>query len=183
MIPDEGPAAGPEGATNRFSAADVVEILRDRGWLTVQPSVEQIAWCERAASMLGPHAADRSMLADFLGLVFHYNASELMRLVETHATMSRYAAREVLRQLARLVLAGGPFTSERFKEVAEHLKEKLELRGRDLFHPLRLALAGRVGEGGLDRVILLVDEAAGLGFSAKVKTVRERVLEFCAALD
>jgi hypothetical protein len=52
-----------------------------------------------------------------------------------------------------------------------------------LFHPLRLALAGRVGEGGLDRVILLVDEAAVVGFAVKVKTVRERILEFCAALD
>ena len=122
-------------------------------------------------------------MADFLELVFQYDAAELMRRVETHETMSRYAAREVLRQLARAVLDGGPFTSERFKEATAELKEGMEIRGRELFHPLRLALAGRVGEGGLDRVILLVDQAAELSFAAKVKTVRERMLEFCAALD
>ena len=147
------------------------------------PSPEQKAWCERAAAMLGPHAMDRNALADLLALVFHYDAAELMEQVETHTTMSRHAARDVLRQLARLVLEDEPFTSGRFKGVVTALKEGLEVRGRELFHPLRLALAGRVGEGELDRVILLVDEAAAAGFAVRVKTVRERALEFCAAFD
>jgi hypothetical protein len=51
-----------------------------------------------------------------------------------------------------------------------------------LFHPIRLALAGRAGEGELDRVILLLDEAAG-AFPLGVKTARNRILEFCASLD
>jgi hypothetical protein len=59
----------------------------------------------------------------------------------------------------------------------------MDLRGRELFHPIRLALAGRAGEGELDRVILLLDEAAGLPFAVKVKSVRVRIVEFCAALD
>jgi hypothetical protein len=63
------------------------------------------------------------------------------------------------------------------------LKEDKELRGRELFHPIRLALAGRAGEGELDRVILLLDEAAVLPFAVPVKSVRTRILEFCAALD
>jgi len=52
-----------------------------------------------------------------------------------------------------------------------------------LFHPIRLALAGRAGEGELDRVILLLDEAANASFAVRVKPARERILEFCAALD
>jgi len=51
-------------------------------------------------------------------------------------------------------------------------------------HAVREALeAGRAGEGELDRVILLLDEAAPLGFALRVKTARERILEFCATLD
>jgi nondiscriminating glutamyl-tRNA synthetase len=173
----------PVAAANPFTGAEVEAILRERGWLTAELSAEQNAWCERAAALLGPHAANHDALAELLRLVFHYDAAELMSQVVTHVTMSRYAARDVLRQLARLVLDGAPFTSERFKEVVTALKEGLEIRGRELFHPLRLALAGRVGEGDLDRVILLVDEAAAAGFAVRVKTVRERALEFCAALD
>jgi glutamyl-tRNA synthetase/nondiscriminating glutamyl-tRNA synthetase len=88
-----------------------------------------------------------------------------------------------VRRLALLLLEGAALDSERFKEIITALKEGLELRGRELFHPIRLALAGRAGEGELDRVILILDEAASAGFAERVKSARERILEFCAALD
>jgi hypothetical protein len=168
---------------NPFTAADVVAILRERGWLAAEPSPPQQAWCERAASMLGGHAVDRGALADLLGLVFQYDAREIISKVESHVVLSRYAARGVLRQVALLLLEGAALTSERFKEIVTALKDGMELRGRELFHPIRLALAGRAGEGGLDRVILLLDEAAVLSFAAPVKSARARILEFCSALD
>jgi nondiscriminating glutamyl-tRNA synthetase len=168
-------------AANPFAAADVAQILCQRGWLATEPSPEQQAWFERAAALLRPHAVDHAGLESLLQLVFHYDAEEILRDVESHAVMSRYAARGVLRELALLLLDGGPLTIERFNEIVTKLKNDLEVRGRELFHPLRLALAGRVGEGELDRVILLLEEAANAGFT--VKTARERILEFCASLE
>jgi hypothetical protein len=97
--------------------------------------------------------------------------------------MSRYAARDVIRKLANLLLNPVPLTTERFKEVVDALKSQLDIRGRELFHPLRLALAGRSGEGELDRVILLLDDGAGANFSVPVKSARTRIIEFCSALD
>jgi hypothetical protein len=63
------------------------------------------------------------------------------------------------------------------------MKNALPYRGRHLFYPIRLALAGRSGEGELDRVILLLDRAAKLRLRVAVKGARQRMLEFCAALD
>jgi nondiscriminating glutamyl-tRNA synthetase len=183
MALDENRNAPVETAANPFTAADVTQILHERGWLASDPSTEQNAWCGHAAEMLGPHVSDRRALAELLSLIFHYDAAEVMSKVESHVVMSRYAARDVLRHLARLLLDDGSFTSERFKAVVTALKEDLDLRSRELFHPLRLALSGRAGEGELDRVILLVDDAAALSFSVPVKTVRQRILEFCSTLD
>jgi nondiscriminating glutamyl-tRNA synthetase len=182
MLPEEKPTECAP-AVSPFNAEEVAGILRQHGWLTAKPSAEQFAWCERAASLLGPHASDRAALAGLLALVFHYDAYEIIAHVDCHVVLSRYAARDVLRQLALLLLDGAPLTSERFKEIVSALKEGLDLRGRELFHPLRLALAGRSGEGGLDRVILLLDDAAPLPFAVPVKSARARILEFCAALD
>ena len=81
------------------------------------------------------------------------------------------------------MLDGPEIDSDRFKEIVAALKEKTGRRGPELFQPIRLALAGRAGGGELDRVILLLDEAAKLPFAARVKNTRERMLEFCAALD
>jgi nondiscriminating glutamyl-tRNA synthetase len=168
---------------NRFAAEDVRQILEECGWLTREPSAEQIAWCESAAALLGPQAEDRSKLADLLALVFGYDAREILATVDAQVVLSRFAARDVVRQLALLLLENGPLNSDRLKEIVAALKERLDLRGRELFHPLRLVLAGRAGEGELDRVILLLDAAAAAEFAANVKSARQRVLEFCAALD
>jgi hypothetical protein len=169
---------------NLFVGADVAEILRERGWTVGEVfSPELQAWCERAAGMLGSHVADRVGLSDLLELIFQYDARSVLSRVESHAVLARYGAREVVRRLALLLLDGGPLDSERFKVIITIMKEGSDLRSRDLFHPIRLALAGRAGEGELDRVILLIDEAAALPFAVAVKPVRARILEFCSALD
>jgi glutamyl/glutaminyl-tRNA synthetase len=164
-------------------AREVIEILRAEGWLVGDASPAQSAWCERAAALLGPQVTERRSLADLLHLVFHYNAQELLAKVESHAVLARYAARDVLRHLALLLLDGAPLTSERFKEIVTALKDRVGIGSREIFHPIRLALTGRAGEGELDRVILLLDEAAAASFPVAVKSARERIMEFCAALD
>ena len=176
------PAASVEAA-NPFTSADVRAILRERGWFTSGSTAAIDVWCDHAAAILGPHAADRASLGELLALVFHYDAREILARVETHEVLSRYAARHVLRHLALLLLDGAPLNSERFKEIFAALKEQLKLPGREMLYPMRLALAGRPGDGSLDRVILLLDEAAALPFAVPVKSARARVLEFCAALD
>jgi len=182
MPPEETSSAQPSGA--QYATANAIEkILRAEGWLAGETSAEQLAWCERAAALLGPQVSAGASLRDLLQLVFHYDARELLAKVESHAALARSGAREVLRQLALVLLDPVPLTGERFKEVVNFLKDVTGLRSRELFHPIRLALTGRAGEGELDRVILLLDEAAALPFTVRVKSARERIVEFCASLD
>jgi hypothetical protein len=177
-------------AGNAFAAGDVEEILRARGWLSpgAEAASEERAaqlqvWLTGAATLLGPHAADRTALGELLGLIFHFDAAATLASPEAQAVMMRTGSREVIRELAKIVLDGAAIDSERFKEIIETLKTRVRYRSRELFHPIRLALVGRVGEGELDRVILLLDSAEGLGFTVPVKGTRERMLEFCAALE
>ncbi len=184
MPPQEITNSGsPTAAAHTFTALDVVEILREQSWLVADANPAQFAWCERAALLLSPQVTERRSLADLLHPVFYYNAQEILAKVESHAVLARYAAREVLRHLALLLLDGTPLTSEQFKEVVTALKHRVGIGSREIFHPIRLALTGRAGEGELDRVILLLDEAAVASFAVPVKSARERILEFCAALD
>ena len=178
----ERPPRIPE--LNLFAGSDVADILRQRGWATTDTlSPELTAWCERAAAMLGSYAADRVALSDLLALIFHYDAAAVLQNVESHAVLARYGARDVLRRLAFLLLEDRPLESERFKEIINVIKETSDLRSRDLFLPIRLALAGKAGDGELDRIVLLLDEAASLPFAVPVKSARTRILEFCAAVD
>ncbi|MCL6481287.1 MAG: hypothetical protein K6U02_06135 [Firmicutes bacterium] len=185
------PTPGPAGSLsetraprhNPYSAADVAAILRARGWLADAATPEILTWCEQAAALLGPQVESRAQLEELLTLVFHYDARDALAQPETPSVLTRRGARETLRALALELLEGPPVDSARLKEIAAKLREQVHVSSRALFHPLRLALVGRVGEGELDRVILLLDSAAALPFACPVKGTRQRILEFCAALD
>src|SRR5215813_9588506 len=169
-------------AENRFSGVDLLQILRRRSCLAGDPSEEQTAWCERAAALLGAKSADGAALENLLSLIFHYDAGEILSTLDAHVVLSRYAARDVIRKLANLLLDPVTLSTDRFNEIVDALKSELDIRGRELFHPLRLALAGRSGEGELDRVILLLEDATAANFATPVKNARTRIIEFCSAL-
>lgn len=174
---------GEVQVANPYSGDDIAAILRERGWLDAAESPECADWLRDAAALLGPHAPARDALCDLLRLVFHYDARAILESPESHLVLAREGAREVIRELALQILEDREVDSDRFKEIIDVLKSRLGYRGRELFYPIRLALAGRAGEGDLDRVILLLDRAARLSFVAPVKGCRRRMLEFCSALD
>jgi hypothetical protein len=170
---------------NLFSAADIDEIIRERGWLNENAAQTEAldAWLARAAFLLGPEAADRASLAALLGLIFNYDAADILRTAVSHAVLGREGARDVIRELALAVLEGSAVDSERFSAIITGIKSRVPFTGRELFYPVRLALAGRVGGGELDRVILSLDDAAATPGLASVKNVRRRMMEFCTALE
>jgi hypothetical protein len=179
----ENPVESTLAVSSAFSAEDVASVLRQNAWLNDDLIPAMQAWLTSAAALLGPQAPDRAALVDLLHFIFHYDAPTILQSVESHTVMAREGARDVIRLLANLVLDGPDVDSDRFKEIVATLKKNLNCRGRELFYPIRLSLAGRVGEGELDRVILLVDSAAVLPFRTPVKGTRRRILEFCSALD
>jgi hypothetical protein len=177
--------ANPESnlAVSPWTATDVLNILEAEGWAPSAAGDALQAWCERAASLLGPHAPERESLRDLLSLVFDYDAAAVLRDIKNQAVMARSGSREVIRELANRVLDCPEVDSDAYKIMIEEIKAKLPYRGRELFFPIRLALAGRASEGELDRVILLLDSAAKLPFTLPVKGTRQRMLEFCTAID
>jgi hypothetical protein len=172
---------------NAFTASDVTVIFRAQGWLAAEYEVETGSalqlWLARAAGLLGPHAHDRAALVELLALIFHYDASACLQQAANQDVLARSGARDVIRELANRILDGGDVDSDRFKEIVEGIKAAVPYRSREMLRPIRLALTGRAGEGELDRVILLLDTAAKIHFAVAVKGTRQRMLEFCAAID
>jgi|SRR5579863_4350982 len=182
MSDPETTAAIPANSS-AIAPSDILAILHEQNWLTADPTPEINAWCERAAALLGHSATDRATFTELLRAVFSYDAAKILQSPESHSVIARAGAREVIRHTALFLLDPAPLSTDRFREIIEFLKTSVGLRSRDLFHPLRLALTGRAGEGDLDRIILLLDEASTLPFAVPVKSARTRILEFCAALD
>jgi hypothetical protein len=180
-------------------AQDIETILRERGWLNRECDADLAAWLADAAALLRrstgntpaenevhsrlPPEQSREALTDLMSLIFQYDAEESLARVQSHIVLARAGARAVIRELANRVLEGPEIDSDRYQLLLEGLEQTVGFSGRGLLHPVRLALAGRAGEDELDGVIVLIDRAAGLPFAVVVKSTRQRMLEFCAAMD
>jgi len=73
-----------------------------------------------------------------------------------------------------------------FRGVADRVKQKTGLKGRALFHPIRLALTGAADGPELDLLVPAMERGAELDRSAGVAPVvgaRERAQQFASSLD
>jgi hypothetical protein len=70
-----------------------------------------------------------------------------------------------------------------FAEMTKTIKEETGCKGRDLFHPLRVALTARGSGLDLDKFIPLVESGAGLEFPIPLQSCSERIQAVLALLD
>ena len=91
------------------------------------------------------------------------------------------ASREVLAAFIPKVLAEGSLTYERFREIAKSVQKETGKKGKDLFHPIRVAVTGAVSGPELEKLIPIFEEGAKLTLAHPVKSTSQRLQEFAEA--
>jgi len=66
-------------------------------------------------------------------------------------------------------------TPERFKELMNEVKAETGVKGKDLFHPVRIILTGAHSGPEFEKLIPLFEHGSRLDLPAHVLSVRERV--------
>ena len=72
---------------------------------------------------------------------------------------------------------------ETFRAIANRVKERTGLKGKNLFHPIRVILTGDHEGPELDLIVPAIDRAVGVPGLANVVGCRERAAAFADALD
>ncbi len=75
----------------------------------------------------------------------------------------------------RLQADSSPMTPERFKAIMNEVKTKTGAKGKDLFHPVRLALTGSHSGPEFDKLIPILEEGSKLDLPKHVMSVGERL--------
>jgi glutamyl/glutaminyl-tRNA synthetase len=70
----------------------------------------------------------------------------------------------------------GEVTAEAFKGWLDEVKAATGVKGKELFHPVRIALTGAHSGREFDKVIPLIEEGAALGLG--IPCVRQRIERF-----
>jgi glutamyl-tRNA synthetase/nondiscriminating glutamyl-tRNA synthetase len=72
-------------------------------------------------------------------------------------------------------------TAERFKAIMNEVKSASGAKGKDLFHPVRVALTGSHSGPEFDKLIPILEEGSKLTLPQHVMSVGERLKAFQAA--
>ena len=110
----------------------------------------------RIARAVAVGAVDRlEEVPERVAFVFAWDASEARRLVQAEPDGAR-----VMAVFAEAVADAGPLTRESFRAAATRVKQMTGVKGRALFHPIRVAMTGWDSGPELDLALPAIDRVA-----------------------
>jgi glutamyl-tRNA synthetase/nondiscriminating glutamyl-tRNA synthetase len=145
-----------------------------------------LKWLIKLLQVFVPSVDRLDQLPERASMIFRYNAQAAVRGEETRHVVQDPGSREVLGAFIPKVLAvsaeGGELSYERFREIVKSVQKETGKKGKDLFHPIRVALTGAVSGPELEKLIPIFEEGAKLTLAQPVKSVAQRLREFAEAM-
>jgi nondiscriminating glutamyl-tRNA synthetase len=142
-------------------------------------------WFVRLTELLAPYVDRLDQLPERAAFIFDYDPevaiaspdnAELLAAPGTRAVIEAFAKR-----LTDGLLTDELLTAERFKAIVNEVKLETGVKGKYLFHPIRLALTGSHSGPDFDKVVPLIEEGSKLELPRRVMNVRERARAFLDA--
>jgi len=158
-----------------------VPFLVQAGYLAEPIDEPTLAWVERVLDAVLKNLDQLERLPVATRLIFEYDAEATVRGEETRHVVEDSATREVLQVFIPKALGQADFTYDRFREIAKSVQKETGKKGKDLFHPIRVALTGAVSGPELEKLIPIFEEGAKLPLKRHVKSATERLREFADA--
>jgi len=161
------------------------------GLLPENPDERIRAWFGKVVALLAPSVDKLEQLPERAALIFHPYAGELVSSVENAEVLAWPKSAEVLAAFSDLGDGKHPglekrktwgtpeaMTPEFFKAIMNEVKAKTGVKGKDLFHPVRVALTGSHSGPEFDKLIPILEEGSQLELPQHVMSVRERLAAF-----
>ncbi len=160
-----------------------VPFFKQAGYLASDSEVSDpvLAWLGRVLEAFLKNLDTLSQLPEAARLIFEYDAPGILSQEDGRQVVEDPGSLQVLEAFIPKVLAFETVTYERFRESAKAVQKETGKKGKDLFHPIRVALTGAASGPELEKLIPIFEEGARLSMVKPLKDTRERLREFAAA--
>jgi glutamyl-tRNA synthetase/nondiscriminating glutamyl-tRNA synthetase len=140
----------------------------------------QAAWFAKLIEVFLSAVDHLDQLPAKTAFLFGYDVAAAKSEPENAAVLTSEAAQKVLSAFAaKLAAHVGVVEPAQFKLWMNEIKAETGAKGKDLFHPVRIAITGAHSGPEFDKILPLIEEGAALGLG--IPSVRERVEKFLAA--
>jgi glutamyl-tRNA synthetase len=134
-------------------------------------------WFGRLLDLFVPAVNHLDELPAKAAPVLGFNHESARHNEENAAILSADSSRSVLGELAgRVRTHSGFVTPDEFKAWMNDIKAATGIKGKELFHPVRIALTGTHSGPEFDKIIPLIEDGTALGLG--IPSFRERIEQF-----
>lgn len=114
--------------------------------------------------------------------ITEFDAAGALARSEVKQVMREEGAVAVVTELLEQISIAGCDITKGWKEIVSVVKVKTNRKGKQLFHPIRVALTGNVSGPELDKLLPIFEQGSQLRLPKPIKNCHKRVSEFVAAL-
>jgi nondiscriminating glutamyl-tRNA synthetase len=152
----------------------------DAGLLPSESSGAIEDWFTKLLALFIPAVDRLEQLPEKTRFVFRHDPAAAKADPENAELLATESSQKVLAALANRVAAIESVTPEQFKAWMNEIKTETAVKGKELFHPVRIALTGSHSGPEFDKLIPLIEEGSTLTLPEHLPSVRERVVNFLA---
>jgi glutamyl/glutaminyl-tRNA synthetase len=167
-----------------FAGMLVLRLFYKKGWIDKNLSPEQgLKWVIDVMGLLAPYVNSLDEIPERALIFFQYDAKAALNSLDNAEVLSAPTTPAVLLAFGKQAANESPLTPERFKAIMDEIKAETGAKGKDLFHPVRIMLIGSHSGPDFNKLIPLIEDGSRLELPVHVKSVRERINEFLAAME
>jgi len=149
--------------------------LKKAGYLPERLSHRQWHWLEKAVVPLSRGINKFSDIAEKFSIFFKFSPESMT--VEARRVLETDCGRKVVIALYEKLNREKKIDFDRLSLISGDIKKETGCKGKDLFHPLRVALTAQISGLDLDTFIPLVEEGSQLDFPVPIKGCAQRAAE------
>jgi len=159
----------------REKAEKAYSHLKAAGFMPKEMSGEFWTWLGEAVEDLIEGADRFADLPEKFFPFFDFNLTGMEAAAKE--ILNSECGQKVVTLLGAKIAHAEQFNYDIFASFAQEIKDETGCKGKDLFHPLRIALTARISGLKLDRFIPLIEEGARLAFPKPIKNCTQRVFD------
>jgi len=158
-----------------------IPFLRHAGFLAdIDNAVSK--WAGQVIEALLPGVDNLSQIPAKAAFIFDFDPSESLKTDPVQHVLSETKATDVIRVFADELIKPGREVLRDWKEIVSAVKAQTGQKGKQLFHPIRVALTGSDSGPELDKLLPIFENGSRLLLPKSVLNCSQRATSFAAAM-
>ena len=141
-------------------------------------SMPLLAWVSKVLDLLAPSVDRLDQLPERAAFIFNYDPKAALAAPDNAEVLSSPKTPAVIEAFAKRAPKDSPLTAEQFKAIVNQVKAETGVKGKELFHPIRIVVTGSHSGPEFDKLIPILEEGSRLDLPKHVLSVSERVKAF-----